>query len=122
MKLNVFQAMANMVALAVDKVQPQIVNPLTNLWKVMNVFQFMSHIFPKYLKLVEIVMIHVFVYVEDERCVNFASYFESKLRNHSILHLLLVVMYAKCFFTFDTFPYATRFESQANITITFGRG
>ncbi len=44
MKSNIFQAMANMVALAIDKVQPQIVNPLTHLWKVINAFQFMSHI------------------------------------------------------------------------------
>jgi hypothetical protein len=115
--------MEKMVALAIDKVQPQIVNPLNHLWKVINVFQFMSHIFPTYLKLVEIVMIHVFVYVKDERCVNFVSYFESKLWNHLIMHLLLVVvMYAQRLFTFDTFPYATRFESWANVMTTFGRG
>jgi hypothetical protein len=123
MKSNVFQAMAKMVALAVDKVQPQIVNPLSHLWKVINVCQFMSHIFSTYLKLVKIVMIHVFLYVKDERCVNFVSYFESKLWKHLIMHLsLVVVMYAQCFFTFDTFPYATRFESWTNVTTTYGRG
>ncbi len=31
MKSNVFQAMEKMVALAIDKVQPQIVNPLNHL-------------------------------------------------------------------------------------------
>jgi hypothetical protein len=64
-----------------------------------------------------------FCVCKDERCVNFVSYFESKLWSHLIMHLLLVVvMYAQCFFTFDTFPYATRFESWANVTTTFGRG
>lgn len=118
MKSNVFQAMAKMVALAVDKVQPQIVNPLNHLWNVINVFQFISRIFSMYLKFVKIIMIHVFVYVKDERCVNFVSCFESKLWNHLIMHLsLVVVMYAQRFFTFDTFP---RFESWTNVTTTYG--
>lgn len=54
---------------------------------------------------------------------HFCVIFKSKLRNHLILHLLLVaVMCAQHFFTFDTFPYATRFESWPNVTTTFGRG
>jgi hypothetical protein len=65
----------------------------------------------------------MFFYVKDERYVNFVSYFETKLQNHLILHLLLVVvMYAQRFFTFDTFPYATRFESWANFMTTFCQG
>lgn len=59
MKSNAIQAMAKVATMVVDKVQLQIVDPLICLWKIINVFQLMFHTFPKYLKLVEIIMIHV---------------------------------------------------------------
>jgi len=58
--------MAKVVALAADEVNPQIVNLLTCLWNMINVF-ILSHTFPKYLKLANIVMTHVLGFVEDER-------------------------------------------------------
>jgi hypothetical protein len=87
MKSNTFQVMAEVVALAINKVNPQNVNPFTCFWKVINVFHLLFDTFPKYLKLAKIVMTHVLGYVEDERCFSFVSFLKSKLRNHLNPHL-----------------------------------
>jgi len=42
MKSNAIQAMVEVSQLIIDKVNPQIVNPLTHLWKVINAYQLMS--------------------------------------------------------------------------------
>jgi hypothetical protein len=51
MKFNAVQAKAEVPALVTNKVNAQIVNPFTRLWKVINTSQLLSHTFPKYLKL-----------------------------------------------------------------------
>jgi hypothetical protein len=79
MKSNASQVMEEVVALADDKVNPQIVNPFTCLWKVINVFHLLSDTFLEYLKFVEIVMVHVLGFVEDERCFSLISFLKSKL-------------------------------------------
>ncbi len=66
MKSNVFREMVEVVALATNKMNPQIVNPLIRLWKVINAFHLLSHTFPEYLRLTEIVMMYVLGFVEDE--------------------------------------------------------
>jgi hypothetical protein len=105
MKSNAIQAMVKVVVVVTNKVQLQIVNPLICLWKMINVFQLMFHTFPKYLKLTKIIMIHVHGSLKDERCFTFMSFLKIKLYNYLNLHLqLIVVMYAQCFFTLDTFP------------------
>jgi hypothetical protein len=44
MKSNAFQAMAKVVALVANKVNPQIVNPLTCLWNMINVFHLVPYL------------------------------------------------------------------------------
>jgi hypothetical protein len=46
MKSNATQVMAEISTLIINKVNPQIVNPFTRLWKVINAFQLLSHTFP----------------------------------------------------------------------------
>jgi hypothetical protein len=72
----------------------------------------MFHIFPKYLKLTKIIIIHVHGFVKDERCFIFMSFLYNILYNYLNLHLhLIVVMYVQHFFTLDIIPLATTFES-----------
>jgi hypothetical protein len=93
MKSNASQEMVEVVALAVDKVNPQIVNPFTCLWEMSNVFHLLSDTFLEYLKFAEIAMMHVLGY---EQCFSSISFLKSKLRNHLNPHLQLVVaMYAQ---------------------------
>jgi hypothetical protein len=66
MKSNVAQAMVEVMALASNKVNPTIINPLTRMWQVIHASQLLSNAFPKYLKVVEIAMVHVLGFVEDE--------------------------------------------------------
>jgi hypothetical protein len=56
MKSSDAQIMVEMVALASDKAHPMVVNPPTHLWLVINASQLLSHTFPKYLELAEIVI------------------------------------------------------------------
>ncbi len=44
MKSNASQAMAEVVALVANKVNSQIVNPLTDLWNVFNVFHLVPYL------------------------------------------------------------------------------
>jgi hypothetical protein len=82
-------------------------------------FFILSHTFPKYLKLVEIAMVHVLIFIEDKRCFNSISFLKSKMWNRLNPHSQLVgPMYAQLFFTLDTFPYATTLESWASVTTT----
>lgn len=79
MKSNVAQAMAKISTLVIDKVNPQIVNPFTHLWKVINVFQLLSHTFLEDPKLAKIAMIHILGSIVDERCFNYVSFLKCKL-------------------------------------------
>jgi hypothetical protein len=51
--------------------------------------------FPKYLKVVEITMVHVLGYVEDEWCFGFVAFLKNKVQNrlNNDFHLV-VSMYA----------------------------
>jgi hypothetical protein len=51
--------MAKVVALTTNKAHAMFGNPFTRLWCVINTSQLLSHTFPKYLKLTEIVMTHI---------------------------------------------------------------
>jgi hypothetical protein len=82
MKSNASQVMTKVVALAANKVNPQIVHLFICLWKMINVFHLLSNTFPKYLKLAEIAMTHVLGSVEGEQCFYSVSFFKSKVRNH----------------------------------------
>ncbi len=71
MKSNIAQTMAEVKALAFNKVNPTIINPFTCMRQVIHASQLLFNAFPKYLKMVEIAKVHVFGFVEDERCFNF---------------------------------------------------
>jgi hypothetical protein len=60
MKFNVFQVMVNVGVLTIDKAHPLIINPFTHLWCIINACQLLFYIFPKYLNLAEIALIHIF--------------------------------------------------------------
>jgi hypothetical protein len=66
MKSNATQAMVEVVVLESNKVNLTIINTLTCMWGVIHASQLLSNVFPKYLKVVEIAMIHVLGFVEDE--------------------------------------------------------
>jgi hypothetical protein len=101
--------MAKVVALASDKANPIIVNPLTCIWQMINTSQLLSHSFPEFLKLAEIVTVHVLGFVEDEHCFSFACFLKTKLCNFLDPHLeLAIAMFSQKFFsyliTFLTLP------------------
>ncbi len=111
MKSNASQAMGEVVALVANKVNPQIVNPLTRLWNVINV----SHLVP-YLS-------EVFKVSRDcyDACLGIhwgwmmlQFYFISKKQVAKLLKSTFVVgcsYVCTIFFALDTFPYAMTFES-----------
>jgi reverse gyrase len=79
MKSNIAQAMAEVMALASNKVNPTIINRLTHMWQVIHVSQVLSNAFPKYLKAIEIAMVHVLGFVEDERGFNSLAFLKNKV-------------------------------------------
>jgi hypothetical protein len=116
MKSNATQAMVEVSTLVI----PLIVNPLTQLWKVINASLLLSHTFPEYLKLVVIVMSHVLGLVEDERCFSFVSFLK-------IVELIEPSFAICCYvctkkFTLENFPCVATFESWANVMTANGWG
>jgi hypothetical protein len=90
MKSNATQAMVEVVALTSNKVNLTIINPLTCMWQVIHASQLLSNVFPRYLKVVEIAMVHVLGFVEDEQCFSFVAFLKNKVRNKLDNHLQLV--------------------------------
>jgi hypothetical protein len=92
------------VTLASDKVNPTNINPLTRMWRVIHASQLLFNVFPKYLKVIEIAMVDVFSFVEDEWCFNFVAFLKNKVRNRltTIFSYLFLRMH-KFFSHFTTF-------------------
>jgi hypothetical protein len=67
MKSNNAKTIAKVVALTTNKAHPMFGNPLTHLWRVINIFQLLSHFFQEYPKVTKIVMTHILGYVEDQQ-------------------------------------------------------
>ncbi len=82
MKSCIAQAMAKMMALTTNKAHPIVVNPLTCLWHVINIFQLLFPTFLEYLNLAKIATIHILGSIEDEQCFNSISFLKDKVRNH----------------------------------------
>jgi hypothetical protein len=57
------------------------VNPLTKFWHTIKANQLFCHVFFEYVKLVEIVVVHVFGSMEDEQCISSLSFLKSKFRS-----------------------------------------
>jgi hypothetical protein len=63
------------------------VNPLTKFWCTIKANQVFCHVFFEYIKLVEIVVVHVFGSMEDEQCISSLSFLKNKFRNALNPHL-----------------------------------
>jgi hypothetical protein len=88
-------------------------NPLTRLWRTLDSASLC--IYPEYMKLAKIVVVHVLGSVQDERCFSSLSFLKNKLRNHLDDHLGVVVgMYSQKVFNLLTFPYDQCFDMWAN--------
>ncbi len=81
-----------------------------------NASQLLFHSFLEFLKLVEIVMVHVLGFVEDIHCFSSMSFLKTKLHNCLDPHLaLIIVMFSQKFFIIDNFPYQVVYDSSAEI-------
>ncbi len=69
---------------------PNIMNPMTWLWRFLAFLQTIAQKVPKYLKLVKIAMAQVIGFLEDERSFNNLNFINSKLHNRIITYLDLV--------------------------------
>jgi hypothetical protein len=122
MKSNVAQAMVEVAVFTSNKINPTIINPLTCMWRVIHASQLLSNVFPEYLKVVEIAMVHVLGIVDDERCFKFVAFLKNKVWNRLNNHLQLVVsMYAQKFFTLQNFPSEDTYEMWSNGQSTIGQ-
>ncbi len=81
MKSNDAQAMAEILALTFNKVNPTIINPLTCMWWVIHASQLLFNDFPEYLKVAKITMVHGLGSVEDEWCFGFVAFLKNKVQN-----------------------------------------
>lgn len=92
--------------------QPFVLNPLTQIWKIVDASQVLTHSVPKYIKLAKMAVVHVLTSVEDECCFSFLVFLKSKRRTNLDPHLPLAVgMYNYKFFTLETFPYIATFDA-----------
>ncbi len=96
--------MIEIVALASDKANPVIANPLIHMWQVIHESQLLSHAFLEYLKVVEIVMVHALGSIENKQCLNFVAFLKNKVHNCLNNHLHQVVyVNAQKFLSLGTF-------------------
>ncbi len=72
------QATIEIVALASDKANPVIVNPLIHMWQVIHESQLLSHAFLEYLKVVEIVMVHALDLLKTNNVINLLLSWKTK--------------------------------------------
>jgi hypothetical protein len=70
---------------------PHDFNPLIWLWKGLTTNQVVIHCIPKYIKLVEIIIVQVIGSMEDEHTFNIISFMRSKPKNKFTSHLDLVI-------------------------------
>jgi hypothetical protein len=90
---------------------------------VIHASQLLFNAFPEHLKVVEIAMVHVLGFVEDERCFNFVAFLKNKVWNRLNNHLQIIVsMCTQMFFTLHNFPYEDTYEIWSNVQSTNGRG
>lgn len=72
--------------------------PPTCMWWVIHVSQWLSHVFPKYLKVIEIDTVHVLGFIEGKQCFSSIVFLKNKTHNrlNNQLHLV-VFMYTHKF-------------------------
>jgi hypothetical protein len=90
---------------------PYDVNPLTKVWRVLDSNNSLTQNFGEFLKLAEMVVVHVLGSVEDERLFSSVGFLKSKLRNNLEEHIQVVVgMFSQRVFTLQDFPYQKVFN------------
>jgi hypothetical protein len=88
-------------------------NPLTQLWRTLDSASVC--IYPEYMKLAKMAVVHVLGSVQDEHCFSSLSFLKNKLRNNLDEHLGVVVgMYSQKVFNLHTFPFNQCFDLSAN--------
>jgi len=86
--------------------QPMDVNPMSRLWKKLSSNALLCVQLSKFMKVVELVMVYIRGYIEDERTFSIMMFMKTKLQNQLCEHLNLVVhMFARPFYIVDIFPY-----------------
>ncbi len=79
MKSNVAQAMAKISILTTNKANSIFVNTFAWLWWVIHASQFLSHSFPKSLKLTEKAMVHILDLIDNEWCFSLVFFLEEQI-------------------------------------------
>jgi len=98
-----------------DMQPPFVVNPLTVLWRQLDVATCLTGEFFEFFKLAEMALVHVLGSVEDERTFSVLNFLKSKLKNNLEDHLQLVVgMFSQSIFTLENFPYDATFTDWLN--------
>ena len=84
-----------------------LVNPVTKLWLCLDANSVLSTSFLKYIKLVQIALIHLLGSVEDEHALSLVTFLKNKVQNRlDGKHLGLVVrMYNQSVYSLTSFPY-----------------
>jgi hypothetical protein len=76
------------------------VNLVTKLWRTFTSFQILKNKIPKYIKLVELAIVYVFGFIEDEHYFFTLTFMKKNLQNQLTIHLELVIcMFNQKFFT-----------------------
>jgi len=81
--------MTNNVKLAMHK--PFDVNPITKFYRIFISFQILKNKIPKYIKLVELVIVQVIGSVENKHCFSMLTFMTTKSWNQLTMHLELVI-------------------------------
>jgi hypothetical protein len=91
---------------------PFVLNPLMQIWMIVDASQVLTHFFLKYIKSTKMVVVHVLGNVEDECCLSSLTFLKSKFEATLNPHLPLVIgMYNYKLFTLKTFPYIATFDA-----------
>ena len=93
-----------------------LINPITKLWHRLDANSTMSSLFPEYMKLAQIALIHVLGSMEDERVFLSVTFLKDKLQNRlDGDHLGLVVgMHNQSVYILISFPYKWCFKQWLN--------
>jgi hypothetical protein len=85
---------------------PNIINPLTKMWRIIFHFTILSCSILEYVKRAKIAKIQVLGLVKDERVFNNLHFIKIKIHNQLIDNLALCVhMFGQSIFTMRNFPY-----------------
>jgi hypothetical protein len=91
---------------------PILMNPFTWLWIMLSTSKVLWNILLNYFKLAKIVIVQVFMSIEDEQTFSILYFIQFKLQNRFNEHLPVVVnMYFQTLFTLENFLYDATFEN-----------